>query len=96
MRRCTSTLERCIHTKRACWNDVNDKPNKKNAKKKKGVHTKRVCWTAVSDKPSKKIPKQNKGAQHKDFPGGHPSQYYSRANTPKCGVLMGSGALVLV
>ena len=34
--------------------------------------------------------------QHEDFPGGHPSQYCSRPSTLKCGVLMGSGALVLV
>ena len=71
MRRCTSTPERCMHSKRACWNDVNDKPSKKNANKKKGVRTKRACSTAVSDKPSKKIPKQKKGVQHEDFPGGH-------------------------
>ncbi|KAK4590180.1 hypothetical protein RGQ29_020646 [Quercus rubra] len=37
-----------------------------------------------------------KGVQHEDFPGGHPSSYYSRPNTLNCGVLMGSGALVLV
>ena len=70
MQRCTSTPERCMHTKRACWNDLNDKPSEKNAKKKKGVRTKRACWTAVSDKPSKKIPKQKKGVQHEDFPWG--------------------------
>ncbi|KAL2951557.1 hypothetical protein AAZX31_19G058900 [Glycine max] len=34
--------------------------------------------------------------QHEDFPGGHPSEYYSRPSTLNCGVLMGSGALVLV
>jgi len=34
--------------------------------------------------------------QHKDFPGGHLSKYYSRLSTLDCGVLMGSGALVLV
>ncbi|KAK9101810.1 hypothetical protein Sjap_019064 [Stephania japonica] len=30
-----------------------------------------------------------------DFPGGHPSWYYSRSGTLNCGVLMGSGAFVL-
>ena len=79
-----------------CWNDVNDKPSKKNAKKKKGVHTKRVCSTAVCIKPTKKTQKEKKGVQHEDFPGGQPSQYYSSPTTLNCGVLMGSSALVLV
>src|SRR6185369_1736431 len=39
---------------------------------------------------------QKGGMQHEDFPGGHPSQYYSRPSTLNFGVLMGSGALVLV
>src|SRR5262249_23298113 len=39
---------------------------------------------------------RQKGVQHEDFPGGHPSQYYSRPSTLNFGVLMGSGALVLV
>ncbi|KAK9130198.1 hypothetical protein Sjap_010685 [Stephania japonica] len=30
-----------------------------------------------------------------DFPGGHPSWYYSCSGTLNCGVLMGSGAFVL-
>ncbi|KAI5558600.1 hypothetical protein POPTR_017G069150v4 [Populus trichocarpa] len=34
--------------------------------------------------------------QHEDFPGGHPSSYYSRPSTFHCGVLMVSRALVLV
>ena len=34
----------------------------------------------------KKRKKRKKEVQHEDFPGGHPS----------CGILMGSGALVLV
>ncbi|KAG2679817.1 hypothetical protein I3760_11G068700 [Carya illinoinensis] len=33
--------------------------------------------------------------QHDDFPGGHPTEYYSRPSTLDCRVLMGSGALVL-
>ena len=33
--------------------------------------------------------------QHEYFPGGHPSEYYSRPATLNYGVLMGSGALVL-
>ena len=37
-----------------------------------------------------------KEVQHEDFPGGHPSYYYSRRRMLNCGVLMGSGALVLV
>ena len=73
MRRCNSTPESCMHTNRAFWNDVNYKPNKKNAKKKKGVHTKRACWTAINIKPSKKTQKEKKGVQHEDFPGGQPS-----------------------
>ena len=40
--------------------------------------------------------KKGEGVQHEDFPGGHPSQYYSRPSTLNRGVLMGSGALVLV
>ena len=34
--------------------------------------------------------------EHEDFPRGHPSQNNSRPSTLNCGVLMGSGALVLV
>ena len=37
-----------------------------------------------------------KREQHEDFPGGHPSEYYSRPSTLSFGVLIGSGALVLV
>ena len=37
-----------------------------------------------------------RGMQHEDFPRGHPSKYYSRPSTFNFGVLMGSGALVLV
>ena len=37
-----------------------------------------------------------KRTQHEDFSGGHPSQYYSRPCALNFGVLMGSGALVLV
>ena len=40
--------------------------------------------------------KFKKGMQHEDFPGGNPSWYYSRPSTLNFGVLMGSGALVLV
>ena len=40
--------------------------------------------------------KRAKGKHHRDFPGGHPSWYYSCPSTLSCGVLMGSGALVLV
>ena len=40
--------------------------------------------------------KKNRGVQHKDFPGGHPSKYYSRPSTLSYGVQMGSGALMLV
>ncbi|GLJ59150.1 hypothetical protein SUGI_1494440 [Cryptomeria japonica] len=39
--------------------------------------------------------KTKKGLQHRDFPGGHPSQYYSGPSALNCGVLMGSGALTL-
>ena len=56
-----------MHTKRPCWNDVNDRPSKENAKKEKGVHTKRACLTAVSLKPSEKTQKEKKGVQHDDF-----------------------------
>ncbi|CAI9283124.1 unnamed protein product [Lactuca saligna] len=31
--------------------------------------------------------------RHEDFPGGHPSRYYSRPSTLNCRVLMGSAAL---
>ena len=40
--------------------------------------------------------KVKKRVQHRDFPGGHPSQYYSGPSALNCGVLMGSGALTLV
>ena len=45
---------------------------------------------------AKKSNKIKKEVQHEDFPGGHPSQYYSRPSTLNFGVLMGYGALVLV
>ena len=68
MRRCTSTPESCMQTKRACWNDENNKPSKKNAKKKKGERRKRACWTAVGDQPSKKIPKQKERGATRGLP----------------------------
>nr|KAJ0219091.1 hypothetical protein LSAT_V11C300125620 [Lactuca sativa] len=34
-----------------------------------------------------------KATRHEDFPGGHPSWYYSRPSTLNCRVLMGSAAL---
>jgi hypothetical protein len=34
--------------------------------------------------------------QHRDFPGGHPSQYYSGPKALNCRVLMGSGVVALV
>ena len=34
--------------------------------------------------------------QHEDFPGGHPTKYYSRPSTLNYEVLMESGALVMV
>uniref|UniRef100_K4AV60 Uncharacterized protein n=1 Tax=Solanum lycopersicum TaxID=4081 RepID=K4AV60_SOLLC len=39
---------------------------------------------------------QKGGIKHEDFPGGHPCYYYSRPNTLNFGVLMGSGAFVLI
>ena len=39
---------------------------------------------------------QKGGVQHEDFPGGHLSLYYSHPSMYNCGVLMGSGALILV
>ena len=44
----------------------------------------------------KKRKKRKKEVQHEDFPGSHPSWYYTRPSTLIYGVLMGSGALVLV
>ena len=38
----------------------------------------------------------DKRVQHQDFPGGHPSQYYSGPSALNFGVLMGSGVLALV
>ncbi len=42
--------------------------------------------------------KKGKGVwmQHRDFPGGHPSQYYSGPKALNCRVLMGSGVVALV
>lgn len=34
--------------------------------------------------------------RHQDFPGGHPSQYYSGPWALSCGVLMGSGVVAQV
>ncbi|KAL9343157.1 hypothetical protein Peur_063588 [Populus x canadensis] len=39
---------------------------------------------------------QKGGVQHEDFPGGHPSSYYSPPSRFNFGVVMGTGALVLV
>ncbi|KAI4297569.1 hypothetical protein L6164_037454 [Bauhinia variegata] len=60
-----------------------------------------ALWSICKQTPAaasigKRKAKGQKGVQHEDFPGGHPSQYYSRPSTLNCGVLMGSGALVLV
>ncbi|KAK7321115.1 hypothetical protein VNO77_31333 [Canavalia gladiata] len=69
-----------------CWCDasaaVNDLRNRNHARAR---HQK--------NKPDRR---KKEEVQHEDFPGGHPSQYYSRPSTLNCGVLMGSGALVLV
>ena len=46
--------------------------------------------------PRRRRGTQKGGMQHEDCPGGHPSEYYSRPSTLNFGVLMGSGALVLV
>ena len=48
-----------------------------------------ASWNGTSQDPKRRV-------KHKDLPGGHPSQYYSRPSTLNCRVLMGSGALVLV
>ena len=37
-----------------------------------------------------------KWMQHRDFPGGHPSQYYSGPKALNFRVLMGSGVVALV
>ena len=52
-----------------------------------------VAGPIMSCNAGRKMPKE---VQDQDFPGGHPSYYYSRPTTLHCGVLMGSGALVLV
>lgn len=39
---------------------------------------------------------QSKWMQHRDFPGGHPSQYYSGPKALNFRVLMGSGVVALV
>ena len=52
-----------------------------------------IAGPIMNSNADRKMPKE---VQHKDFPGGHPSKYYSRPTTLNCGVLMGSGALVLV
>ena len=40
--------------------------------------------------------KKEKWMQHRDFPGGHPSQYYSGPKALNFRVLMGSGVVALV
>ena len=40
--------------------------------------------------------KEAKWMQHRDFPGGHPSQYYSGPKALNFRVLMGSGVVALV
>jgi hypothetical protein len=40
--------------------------------------------------------KKQKWMQHRDFPGGHPSQYYSGPKALNFRVLMGSGVVALV
>ena len=40
--------------------------------------------------------KEQKWMQHRDFPGGHPSQYYSGPKALNFRVLMGSGVVALV
>ena len=62
----------------------------------------KICNTVKNKRNKKievikeKIGKRGATQGVKDFPGGHPSYYYSRPSTLNCGVLMGSGALVLV
>ena len=52
--------------------------------------------TSVNNAAPRPKTKLKKRVQHRDFPGGHPSQYYSGPSALNCGVLMGSGALTLV
>lgn len=51
-----------------------------------------VRWTATSEK----VQTDAKWMQHRDFPGGHPSQYYSGPKALNFRVLMGSGVVALV
>ncbi|CAA2981974.1 Hypothetical predicted protein [Olea europaea subsp. europaea] len=49
------------------------------------------CYSGEKGK-KKELYKRRKGVQHKDFPGGYPSEYYSRLSTLNFEVLMGFGA----
>ena len=51
------------------------------------------CWK-LKFKNNKE--KKQKWMQHRDFPGGHPSQYYSGPKALNFRVLMGSGVVALV
>ena len=47
--------------------------------------------------PKREVRKKRKlWVRHRDFPGGHPSQYYSGPWALSCGVLMGSGVVAQV
>lgn len=54
------------------------------------------CHVGEEDATSEKIRADAKWMQHRDFPGGHPSQYYSGPKALNFRVLMGSGVVALV
>jgi hypothetical protein len=49
-----------------------------------------------AEKKREEKKKSKRWMQHRDFPGGHPSQYYSGPKALNFRVLMGSGVVALV
>jgi hypothetical protein len=60
---------------------------------RKGSYVQRCRYGAGVEKGGWK---KDSWMQHRDFPGGHPSQYYSGPKALNFRVLMGSGVVALV
>jgi hypothetical protein len=56
----------------------------------------RGLFSVLKNKGKNKGINETKWMQHRDFPGGHPSQYYSGPKALNFRVLMGSGVVALV
>jgi hypothetical protein len=70
----------------------NSKPHIKKSAQGKNIKINKTCYvpTYIVTTHSHDTILSAFGSHNLDFPGGHPSQYYSNRSTLNCGVLIGS------